>query len=643
MGSRLNHHQVREEISTLFSDWIFVVAVGCASILIVSLVLCGSRGGLISILTGGVVVCVACGERIKARLLVGATFVVGSVAALTVIPSTYLPSTISRLQAFLRLDEPFANDARLRHLPDGLTAAMAYLPFGSGLSTYSYAYLPYQSDYPSSWFHHADNLWLEVFVEQGLVGVVLSFGILGLLVSSLRRLANSHDSADLGLRVAGWYLLGFILVSQFFDYGLIMPANLFAAISLGAVVVSRSQQISPNPINAKTRSKTSTSTKGRVEFVEKRSVMPVSLGIGLVVLSGAATVVLCGEARAESVSHAVDQIQKFVRADQTRVDDSLAKVRAANDAYSNPKLLTVMSDLEFQSARYRETIDSSFMSLIEMERFFRAASPDSRRLAWRKQRAEQPNQAEPLGQASASVYSDALNTHLRLLRIRPLALEPRIGVVRLEFVHQDVKRSDQAIEQIGKLYRNSFAVTRQLARLAAEGGDRSAAIELYRRAIELRPRQADQIAVSAWDAGSIRAFEMMPVEPIRRIEASIALLKRSKIDSETFEWIRAENRAAELATPTENAMQQLLSGQIETRLGNTAQAIEYFKNAVRLAPELIETHLFLIRAYLNVGDIELAEEQTEEALFYHPRNSQLTMLIDRNRSDGKLDAVDSIE
>ena len=116
---------------------------------------------------------VASGTRMKATAIGLAVIGLILAIAIVLIPSSESSGSYARLREGFQEPGWISSDGRMLHWPDGLIASTAYLPLGSGLASYSYAYLPFQSDNPSEWFHHADNLWLEMLVEQGIVGMGL--------------------------------------------------------------------------------------------------------------------------------------------------------------------------------------------------------------------------------------------------------------------------------------------------------------------------------------------------------------------------------------------------------------------------------------------------------------------------------------
>ena len=129
-----------------------------------------------------------------------------------------------------------AHDARWAHWMDATRVCWAYLPFGTGLGAYGYAYLPFQESGNGAWYLHADNLWLEIGVTQGIPGVVAVIVCCGIVCKGLIHLSDSAQPMDHGLLTIGWYSVGVLLATQLFDFGLLLPANFtFYLVVAGAV------------------------------------------------------------------------------------------------------------------------------------------------------------------------------------------------------------------------------------------------------------------------------------------------------------------------------------------------------------------------------------------------------------------------
>ena len=111
---------------------------------------------------------------------------------------------------------------------------MHFVPFGSGLGSYRYAYLPFQSDASARWYVNADGMPFEWLVEGGIILITLLAISLFCLVSDLRKLsplakgseANEEVRCLSALANLFLYTLPVILVTQSLDFGITLPKPL---------------------------------------------------------------------------------------------------------------------------------------------------------------------------------------------------------------------------------------------------------------------------------------------------------------------------------------------------------------------------------------------------------------------------------
>jgi hypothetical protein len=136
-------------------------------------------------------------------------------------------------------------DGRLDHWRDSIAAATHYLPVGSGLGTYRYAYVPTQLGTDRVWFYHAENQYLEALVEGGAVGLLLLISAILLMGLACRRLLSaSKDPATFAFGVAGCFALASQVVHSCFDFALYMPANMAVLALICGAVAGRSVRLS---------------------------------------------------------------------------------------------------------------------------------------------------------------------------------------------------------------------------------------------------------------------------------------------------------------------------------------------------------------------------------------------------------------
>ncbi|MBV9764453.1 MAG: O-antigen ligase family protein [Acidobacteriaceae bacterium] len=198
-------------------------------IAIVSLLLTGSRGGLVALMTELIllaVIIVTCVKGIEKASLAWATgaAIVAAVGVFFVLAPRGVPA---RLASILRVNDPGVVPYRREVYADTLRIFRDHLAAGTGLGTFEAIYPQYQS-FPSDFnWDHAHNDYAEYLAEAGLPGAVLLLAALPIFFyktfwSGLRERLQT---------TAGWIQVGAtlsccgLLVHSFFDFNLHIPAN----------------------------------------------------------------------------------------------------------------------------------------------------------------------------------------------------------------------------------------------------------------------------------------------------------------------------------------------------------------------------------------------------------------------------------
>jgi hypothetical protein len=140
-------------------------------------------------------------------------------------------------------DGTASNDPRLRKWEDGLKAAVAHLPAGSGLGTYRYAQLPHGKNAIERWAVNADGMHVEWLLEGGIW--LLPMVLLGMMIAArqIRKVSRSLDNRSLSearlgraTAVATTFSLASLLVTQSFDFGIThVPLILTIAMLCGGI------------------------------------------------------------------------------------------------------------------------------------------------------------------------------------------------------------------------------------------------------------------------------------------------------------------------------------------------------------------------------------------------------------------------
>ncbi|WDQ19500.1 O-antigen ligase family protein [Rhodopirellula sp. P2] len=660
------------DLLALISDRESLIGLLSSITCVAGLLLNGSRGGVVAALFG--LVC-AFGYVRPRRGLIGLPIlavVIGISVAILTVPMQLNLETISRLELISADADTLQKDGRLLHWQDGWKAAMAYLPMGSGISTYGYSYLPYQSQSPGSWFEHADNLWLEMLVETGLPGVVIAVLFFTILLSSLRRLSTSADPIDQGVRVAAWYAIAAVMVSQFFDFGLIVPANLFVALILATAVVSRQvasgglqaptlededdpyeamamadpeyamamaaaeqeAETATESIDADQSAAKNASTRGNKIKLQSTSqfgrlTSSVSVGVFAVViflLSAFAIPGLKSDAESESL---VRRIQSEYAGMKFR-PEVLEQVESllTEDLNNNPipETRTLLAATQRDRGRLAETLEWRPVSIEQAGEIYAKTNLNERGLKY------PPPLAAMTRDRLKSIlhYEDAWNTSIAGIATCPLGQASRATLVQLQSVLEPQPETSVAVKHLAKFYSTEPIRLMRLAKRAFMIGDFDSANTTFHDSIALRPNLTSQLMpLFRVNQDTLPLQKVIPNES-RAIELAAAdVLLWDTPDNDFLRHAATSidcGRASNLAA---RAKCQALLSRIHFALDDIENATQTGEEAIRLMPDEPRYRVQLIEQFLITGNRTDALRHARLGREAIPKDKRFQQFVDR--------------
>jgi len=230
------------------------------SVLTVVLLLTGvaatlSRSGIVA---GGfcLVVCAASRLQLRKSLLLLVPFSILLVSVSIFLTAFDLDTLV--LAELRTLKDPVSEStSRLLHWSDSLRSMQDFPFLGSGQGAYAWSTLPYQRRGGSHWFMNADNQYVEILVESGLLGFALfaGFGMLLTVLSIQLILNKSKSHLDHGLwahriavGLAGMAMVASQGIVAIFDFGIGLSSTL-AAIAVFAGVLTAVSRSRPSNLS----------------------------------------------------------------------------------------------------------------------------------------------------------------------------------------------------------------------------------------------------------------------------------------------------------------------------------------------------------------------------------------------------------
>ncbi len=190
---------------------------------IVALLLCASRGGIVSFVVQMLILSlVLLVRRVRSRhVMVGGLVVLCAVMAVSWIG---VQQVLERFAGIQSLEVSAGKRAAMRQ--DTWRLFLDHPLLGTGLGTFEMVFPPYDSLYDGKIANHAHNDYLEALAETGLIGGLCCASFLALLIwNSLKGMTELGSSFSSTLNLSGLLACCGILVHSLVDFNLHIPAN----------------------------------------------------------------------------------------------------------------------------------------------------------------------------------------------------------------------------------------------------------------------------------------------------------------------------------------------------------------------------------------------------------------------------------
>jgi len=579
-----------------------------------------SRGGTLGVVAGGLITCLLTNSRSsKWWQPIAILLSVGGVAILLGSIGLIEPIRL-RLETLWSSDTP--QDGRLGHWADALTAAWYHFPGGAGLGTHRYAYLPYQQHSSGSWFVNADNTSVEWLVEGGVWLLPLAIVAIAVLAVALVRMAGIRKAPHLtALIAAGWFMIGSQLVCQFFDFGILLPANyVTAAVLVGGIMGASGRCYRPDA-----------RAKGIAAAPVERD-YPVAIWVALGVLC-----VTVWDAKHVADRNATSESfrNEVVRADGILgpLTLGLAK-RLTGDA--DPALQTALA-----STGIAEQVAAGRKTLIQSDspkeiKPLRDSTIQSRRAIYYL--AMRPGGKPP---ADALLPGQSIDALLQARRhsINALLLCPLSDVARFQLVQTGFAAGDseetviELLDQWSRLrirYAPALVLATRLASIYP-GGDTAKTI--IRRLLAVDPKRLPSIwplfPLVIGDRGQVAISELLP----DNAEMLVSVIETRSLGGAAMDQpLREElvkradgliqNELRQASKWGEGASLAFLAGRLQWAQSNAEQAQPWFKQAVELNPSNTEYRYRWVESLEKLGRKNEAIRQLEICLLQEPKNGR---------------------
>ena len=238
-------------------------------------------------------------------------------------------------------------EGRFGHWADAIQIIPDFPKMGTGLGTYQYAYLPYQThpELADLRFYNADNQFLEWAVEGGGIGI--SLVVLGLLSTMGLIFTLCRDRFEPAGTV-GVFAIVSQVVTACFDFGPTMPANMLAiSVIFGGLTGRAALLINLNQIRNR--------TWGLTFPPLKPLILVPAFGVGLLCFDAIGLREVNAAAASHAISRNLPPMNSADDVDEVAIDALIDKLTDALKIYpDDPEAHLALADLWIYKFRLKE-------------------------------------------------------------------------------------------------------------------------------------------------------------------------------------------------------------------------------------------------------------------------------------------------
>jgi O-antigen ligase len=500
----------------------------------------------------------------------------------------------------------------------------AYWLAGCGLGTFHFGILPCYDGTESFWFYHAENIFVELFVEFGIAGFLIgAAGVASLIWQIFRE--RDKSSRNTALFPAVVFASSAVILQSLVDFSLIIPAIF---LPLAAIVGCFLGDLSPGKKTS--RSKSLRAPKPQVERTASWLLPAVQfLGlatIGFTMFGGYNS--LQGYAAAERLEKQLENWTNPIdgeNVDLPRVQFTPELLRHPEFALQMARLEQAVFEAELNQSKYwpNETPVALKDSLCTPENV--AASvrggTQGKLAALNEVLAQAPDLMAQLAATRERMELAASAS--------PMDWRPAWGIVRSDLGEISATARANNYAKLALVTKHHPVLASVVGTTAFLARERNIGIEFWRAALLAKPEQSSQLTQKflgeVIDGEALN--ELLPKTPLMRIEFARALLETKLGDRASDNaFVERLNRAAELILPdadiskissyARSSQDWRAVGWLGERIGAIDDAVEAYAQAANKAPQDHALRAYLARFLKSNGRLSEAIDQMKIAYKY---------------------------
>ncbi|MEZ5942754.1 MAG: O-antigen ligase family protein [Planctomycetaceae bacterium] len=567
-----------------------------------------SRGGILAALATFVVLSLLAEKTMRGR-------VTGLFAAVIVLLGVGLAMTnvtenLQKRLSTLQQDTFASSSGRLQHWGDTFPAVLDS-PMGTGLGTYRLANRPYQAHQTAGEYHNADNLYFEMLIETGWLGLAIILVAMVLVAMRVRWLWLQKDSAHRPLAVLGLVLLLGQGIQAATDFGPLMTSNMICLAILSGVLYA-----SASPLDDYESLHSSSSRNAHV-----------AIGVILILPCIPALIVFDHASRAEAVIREAAQFDR--ETPLVAIDSGIARCEKLVDQFQDHaglhKSLAGLYTLRFRI----EMFDEIKQAQQDLKSYNEAVAWGSTSLPVFYEATRGADDIEALRSHSAVVsYLTPARHQYQLLRAHSLASPEAYGplAATTPVLAEPDSQTPAIAFWMGEcaLTPDSSETLLAAGRMFQVSGDAAAAERAWRLSLamnhekprylleRLRPHCSESDLLS-WLPPHLDLWVVM-AETTKEAET------RKLAAAQILKLVDLEE-----GLPAENVI--LIKGQAYLFLEDHQQAATLLSEAVRARPNDVNCRILLATALEKSGDVKSALPVYESAAKLAPKRADLQQKI----------------
>ncbi|MEE3368566.1 MAG: O-antigen ligase family protein [Planctomycetota bacterium] len=572
-----------------------VIAMCIASVVALTLSVAGDRRRLFVLMSGG------CVGTCLLLLLLGQ---VGRAA--------------TRLTSLLDWSN-IAADSRFAHWLDGWRAGQAFGVFGSGLGTYRFAYPLWETKISEEWFHHAENQFLETFVETGLVGTGLLLLCIVFFARACWQLLQSCESWERSLGITGGFLLISQVVHGMSDFSLYLPANTITMAVICGLVAGTAQRVGAQanqvPVSWPT------------VVWHQRLTHYRGPGLRLALAFLAATLLIgVGDLRqADALSRTYGAAKQGDWGALSSHAETCREIRVlthalnrqSGDARAHLKLgeLWIHAYRQWVAAQQAVESPSAAVSPLTAPMYLHARAHRFKATGARELAVIQTDSV-------TQRYLDAAVFHFRQARQScPLLTLPHLRLAQLLLVTGDLSDESIHLARVQMLCGPRSDLLRACGTLAWNAGNKESACRYWRRALTASPTELRPILGYVDQSGELPIFleRILPEDLALWLEVSRDYLQAERftvLRRQLLDRVKARLAVSDLPFADTHHVQ----AQVYQLQGNHREAQQSYLSALQLQPRQYEWRFEFSQLLQEMGNLQMAYEQALQCCREEPHN-----------------------